>query len=161
MATFDAAPQSRYDELIGRCAAQFHLSPALIKGLIKAESGFRATARRHEPALGDTSRGLMQLLYATARGLGYEGPPEGLYDPETNVVLGTLYLRQLLNAYDQDVRLALAAYNCGPDTVDRLRQARGPAYADIEAHLPQVTRKYVATVLENAAAFAASYRGGD
>lgn len=160
MATFNAAPHSRYDELIDRYAAQFHLPPPLIKGLIQAESGFNAAARRHEPALGDTSRGLMQLLYATARGLGYAGPPDGLYDPETNVVLGALYLRQLLNAYDQDARLALAAYNCGPEVVDRARKGYGPAYADIEAHLPKITRTYVTHVLANAADFAAHYRTG-
>jgi hypothetical protein len=93
------------------------LDPALVAAVVEQESDFDPLAYREEPHLGDASRGLMQLLYSTARGLGYNGPPDGLFDIETNLQLGSSFLRHLLHRYG-DQRSALAAYNAGEPAVD-------------------------------------------
>lgn len=91
---------------------------AAVKAIIAKESAFNPAAVRGEPHLGDTaaSVGLMQLLYTTARGLGYPGLPgspqglTGLFDPGTNIYLGTKYLWvQLSRAGNLDG--AFSAYN--------------------------------------------------
>jgi soluble lytic murein transglycosylase-like protein len=97
----------------------------LIKAVIAAESAFNPRAIRTEqprpslpptpdfPAGGDASLGLMQLLIRTARGLGYTGTMEGLYDPLTNVGLGARLLRQNLDRAGGRVADAISAYNGG------------------------------------------------
>lgn len=71
--------------------------PALVMGLMQAESSFDPSAYRFEAALNDASYGLMQVLYSTARDRGYSGAPEGLYDPMTNIRIG---MRQLKWSWD-------------------------------------------------------------
>lgn len=97
----------------------------LIKAVIAAESAFNPRAIRREaprpslpptpdfPQGGDASLGLMQLLVRTARGLGYTGTIEGLYDPLTNISLGTRLLRQNLDRAGGRVSDAISAYNGG------------------------------------------------
>ncbi len=85
--------------------------------VVEQESDVGPQAYRDELHLGDASPGLMQLLFATARGLGYGGPPEGLYDVDTNLRLGCGFLRHLLHRYGEQ-RSARAAYNAGEPNVD-------------------------------------------
>lgn len=115
-----------YAEYINASAARHAVPPELIAGVIASESAFNPRAYRAEPQIGDASRGLMQLLERTARALGYEGAPEGLYDPRLNVELGTRLLRQNFNvaraaaplATDHEIwTRALSAYNAGFSTV--------------------------------------------
>lgn len=91
---------------------------ALVKGLIAAESSFNPSATRGEPHLGDASIGLMQVLYSTAKGLGFPGPTgdvtklTGLYAPATNTYYGARLLRKLLLQAGNEAG-AISAYNGG------------------------------------------------
>lgn len=89
-------------------------------GLVATESGFKRTARSHVGATG-----LAQLMPATARWLEPGTTRRQLEDPETNLRLGFRYLRDMLDKYDGDTKLALLAYNRGPGTVDRVLRRGG------------------------------------
>jgi soluble lytic murein transglycosylase len=125
------------------------LDPAWVAGQARAESSFMPGARSSADA-----RGLLQLLPATgertARRLGmpWQGG-DSLFDPVTNLTLGTAYLRQLLDRYNGAPYLAIAAYNAGPEVVDRWRQARSWLDPDffVETIPYKETREYVARVL--------------
>jgi TPR repeat protein len=96
--------------LVARLAPRYRLDPALVLTLIKIESGFaaRAVSRRN-------AQGLMQLLPETARRFGVRD----IFDPEQNVAGGMTYLRWLLDRFDGNLALALAAYNAGEKAVER------------------------------------------
>lgn len=97
-------PASIYDDIIYEAANQYNVEPALIKAIIMAESGYNPEAVSHKGA-----KGLMQLMPTTAKGLGVEDS----FNPEHNIYGGVRYFTQLLQQFDGDVRLALAAYNAG------------------------------------------------
>ena len=122
------APRERkYDGLIGLAAREHHMPPALIKAVIAAESRFDAAAVSHKGA-----QGLMQLMPRTAAALGVQDPMR----PRENVDGGARYLRSMVDRYG-DLPRALAAYNAGPEAVDRYRGI--PPYPE--------TRDYVRRVL--------------
>ena len=100
----------RYEDLVLAHASANGLRPELVRAVIQVESGFNARARSPKGAMG-----LMQLMPATARSLGVQNP----WDPDDNIRGGTKYLRMLLDRYQGDERLALAAYNAGAGAVDR------------------------------------------
>lgn len=100
----------RYESIIQRQAERQHLNPDLVRAVIQVESGFDPSARSDKGA-----EGLMQLMPSTAADYGVRDP----FDPTENIRGGTAYLRDLLDRYGNDERLALAAYNAGPGTVDR------------------------------------------
>lgn len=104
-----------YDAEIGAAIARHgsRITPAIVHAVIGAESGYNPKAYRAEPHIGDASRGLMQLLYKTAKGLGYGGSAEGLYDPATNIDLGVRFLSELVSSKGGDVWAAVSAYNNG------------------------------------------------
>ncbi|WP_319522919.1 lytic transglycosylase domain-containing protein [uncultured Desulfosarcina sp.] len=95
---------------IRQAAATYNLPEKLIASVIQAESGFRPDAV--SPA---GAQGLMQLMPATARELGVTDP----FDIHQNIDGGAKYLRQMMDRFDGDLKLALAAYNAGPGTVAR------------------------------------------
>lgn len=101
---------------VARYAAEFRVPVAWVYAVIMTESSGRDNAYRAEPQIGDASYGLMQLLLRTARGLGYEGPPAGLFDVETNVRLGTTLLGQLRARHGDDFDRVYSAYNSGSPT---------------------------------------------
>ncbi|MEO8099759.1 MAG: lytic transglycosylase domain-containing protein [Acidobacteriota bacterium] len=113
---------------IERAASQQRVSPDLLRAVAHAESGFIPCAVSAKGALG-----LMQIMPATARDLGLSNP----MDAQQNLSAGAKYLRQLLDRYGGDVRLALSAYNAGPARVDQYR-----GVPPIEE-----TRSYVARIL--------------
>lgn len=121
------------EQIVARASQRYGVDADLIKAVIKAESNFNPRAVSHAGA-----QGLMQLMPATARGLGVSNP----FDPEQNIMGGTRFLRDLLERYSGDLDSALAAYNWGPGNVDR-RPDR----------LPRETRDYLVKVKQYYAAF--------
>lgn len=96
------------EEIFTEAAERYNVPKDLIKAIAKTESDFNPNATS-----GSGAQGLMQLMPATARELGVTDA----YDPYQNVMGGTKYISQLLNKYDGDVKLALAAYNAGSGNV--------------------------------------------
>jgi soluble lytic murein transglycosylase-like protein len=105
---------SRYGSLIRKAADEYDLDPNLIFATIMVESGGNTYAIRQEPRIRDASYGLGQLLYGTARGIGYRGTPEGLFDPEININLIAKYHKRNFDHYqDLDSKELTIAYNTG------------------------------------------------
>ena len=98
------------DRIVNYYASKKNISPALVRSVIKAESDYNINAMSPKGAMG-----LMQLMPETAMGLGIENP----FDPEQNIKGGVTLLKDLLDNYKGDYRLALAAYNAGKGNVDR------------------------------------------
>lgn len=114
------------EQVIDKASRRFGVDRELIRAVIKAESNFNPRAVSHAGA-----QGLMQLMPATARGLGVTDS----FDPEQNVMGGTRFLKSLLDRYNGDLDSALAAYNWGPGNVDRKPD-----------RLPRETREYLVKV---------------
>ena len=100
----EGAAKQPFEHIIHKAASTHKVDPALIKAIIMAESRYnpRAVSKRG-------AKGLMQLMPITAKSLGVEDS----FDPEENINGGVMYFRRLLDRFDGDVELALAAYNAG------------------------------------------------
>lgn len=105
-----------YDSIIMINARNYAVPFEWIKAIIGAESDFDPRAYRAEPQIHDASYGLMQILGRTAAGLGFTGPIEELYDPATNISLGTMLLSQLRDRWGDDFASVYSAYNSGSGT---------------------------------------------
>jgi soluble lytic murein transglycosylase-like protein len=118
------------EALIRRTARRYRMAPHLVKAVVAAESNFDTLAVSHKGA-----QGLMQLMPATAKEMGVQSP----FRPSENIQGGVRYLKTLLDR-DDDLRVALAAYNAGPVAVDRFGGI--PPYPETETYVKRVLRYY-------------------
>ena len=120
-----------FGHLIAEAAARHGVDPALVAAVVDAESSFNPNA-----VSGAGAKGLMQLMDATARGLGVQNP----FDPVQNIEGGTKFLAGLLKQFNGDVRLALAGYNAGPGAVQKYGGI--PPYAETQRYVPKVIARW-------------------
>jgi soluble lytic murein transglycosylase-like protein len=124
--------QEPFGDLIREAAKRYNVDADLITSVIAAESNFdpKAISRRD-------ARGLMQLIPSTAAHLGVKN----VFDPKENIDGGTRYLSELLVLYKNDLALTLAAYNAGPERVQRYGQ-RVPPFAETISYVRRVKQTY-------------------
>jgi hypothetical protein len=120
-----------FREIVKAAATHYRVDADLITSVIAAESNFDPKAVSKKNA-----RGLMQLLPETAARFGVQN----IFDPQQNIDAGTHYLRDLLVRYNNDLALALAAYNAGPERV--LHFGRVPPFPETASYIRRVKRAY-------------------
>jgi soluble lytic murein transglycosylase-like protein len=119
------------ERLVREAAERHHIDPALVRAVIETESGWNPTAKSSKGALG-----LMQLIPTTAVRFGVNDA----FSPQQNVDAGVRYLKTLLQRYNGNLDLALAAYNAGEGAVDR---AHGiPAFRETRDYVQKVQNAY-------------------
>ena len=140
-----------YDQIVEKYCRRYNLEKELVLGLIKQESAFDHRAKSYANAYG-----LMQLIHPTARDMaflaGYRLKSiKQLFDPDFNIHLGTLYLKQLKKKFKGDKAKMLAAYNAGPHRVKRWEKLAFSDQTDgfVENIEFEQTRNYVKHVLKN------------
>ena len=120
-----------YDGIIHKAQGKYGIEFFLIKAVIQAESSFNPRAVSKKGA-----KGLMQIMPVNYQSLSVSDP----FDPSQNIMGGTRYLKQLLKRYNHKLHLALAAYNAGPEAVDRYGTI--PPYKETQDYVQKVIRLY-------------------
>ena len=145
-----------FHEVIARRARERDLSPNLVFAMIRQESAFDIAAKSRAGA-----RGLMQMMPATGRELagclGLRYSTDRLSDPDYNIRLGTLYIRQVLDMFDGNVELALAGYNGGPYRIKRLWRQAG-ADPELDRFIDGLSLDETKTYVKRIVLFSNSYR---
>ena len=129
---YDAKDRARYAKPIQDAARATRLDAALIHAVISAESGYNPFARSRKGAAG-----LMQLMPETAKRYGVKNR----LDPAQNISGGARYLRDLIRMFNNDLQLAVAAYNAGESAVIRAGN-RIPPYSETMTYVPRVMSYY-------------------
>jgi hypothetical protein len=124
-------PAPALADVVNTASAAYHLDPDLVNSVIHAESGFNSRAVSPKGA-----SGLMQLMPGTATELGVND----VFDPQANVTGGSHYLRELLERYNFDLVKALAAYNAGPERVERYQGV--PPFRETRAYVARIVHEY-------------------
>ncbi len=120
-----------FHPIIIQVSSRHQIDPALVKAIIMAESGYNPKAISKKGA-----KGLMQLMPSTAQALGVED----IFNPKQNISGGVRYFKQLVNRFDGDIKLALAAYNAGSRNV---RQYQGiPPFKSTQYYIEKVFKYY-------------------
>jgi len=122
---------NRFDHLISEFSGRYNVDFALIKAIIRAESGFNPYAVSRKGA-----KGLMQLMPATALRMNVVD----VYNPKENIDGGVRYMKYLLSLFNNDLRLSLAAYNAGENLVSELRTI--PPYRETVDYIRKVQNYY-------------------
>jgi soluble lytic murein transglycosylase-like protein len=125
-----ALDPAQIQSLVSDASSRNAVSPALVKAVVMAESAGNPSASTAG------AQGLMQLMPGTAASCGINNP----FDPAQNVDCGTRYLHGLLERYNNNVELAVAAYNAGPGAVDEYHGV--PPYAETRAYVDRVLTAY-------------------
>ncbi|MFD2371777.1 lytic transglycosylase domain-containing protein [Brevibacillus sp. GCM10020057] len=125
-------------EKIDRVAQSIGVDNDLVREVVRAESNFNPSALSKAGA-----KGLMQLMDQTARAMNVRN----VYNPDENLAGGTKYLKSLLDRYDGNVKVALAAYNAGPGRINRLGIDSDEELEEKYSQLPKETQRYVEKIM--------------
>ena len=129
--TWTSSPLHEYQATIKRISAHYRVDPTLVTAVISTESNFNELAISRTGAMG-----LMQLMPDTATHLGVDDP----FDPKENIEGGVKYLRYLIERFDGNLELAIAAYNSGPGTVEKFGAI--PPFGETRRYVKKVFDRY-------------------
>lgn len=131
-ANTQTSSKSQILNIVSQISKKYDVDEKLVQAVIKQESGFNPKAKSKSGAIG-----LMQLMPATAKNLGVKDP----YNTVQNVEGGVKYLKSMLNKYNGNVILALAAYNAGPGAVDKYSGV--PPYKETQNYVKNILSNYL------------------
>jgi len=131
LGSFSTKDSKNYDELIFEFSKKYQVDFALVKAIIRAESGFNPDAISRKGA-----KGLMQLMPETALRMNVSN----IFNPRENIEGGVRYFKYLLSLFNDDLRLSLAAYNAGENIVSELRSI--PPYRETVDYVRRVLNYY-------------------
>ncbi|MCP4023732.1 MAG: lytic transglycosylase domain-containing protein [Desulfobacteraceae bacterium] len=129
--TWNRSTPTNYDKIIKKAQKKHGVDFHLIKAVIKVESSFNPKAVSKKGA-----KGLMQIMPANFKSLYISNP----YNPSQNIMAGTLYLKRLFKRYDNKLALVLAAYNAGPEAVDKYNSI--PPFNETQNYVKKVMETY-------------------